>query len=282
MSVFFKTSFSQQQYGRASLWVILICALLAILVGAFIFWGKRSDHDSIDKTAQSAPVQQVNLPQAPVATPPPLPEPEPEVIETYRLAGELPTIDTSDAKLKAHLNLVNAKAIVNLLEHEQVLRKFVVLVDQAAKGDWSAQHLPVIAPDTAFKVEKTAEADTFYIDKDSFQRFTPYMSAIEEMPAPVLLAFYRYYEPLLETAYQELGYPEGAFRLALVNALQLTANSPRFEGDIELTVDEANYNYVDEQLASLPAIQKLMIRVGPDNADRLRSLSAELLEKLTY
>jgi len=76
--------------------------------------------------------------------------------------------------------------------------------------------------------------------------------------------------PLIDQAYMELGYDAGTFNQTLVTAIELMLEAPVIRSPIELVAPSAMYQFKDQELEQLPAAQKLMIRIGPDNATQLR------------
>jgi hypothetical protein len=90
--------------------------------------------------------------------------------------------------------------------------------------------------------------------------------------AEVYLRFY----PLFQGAYQDLGYPTGYFNDRLVAAIDSLLAAPEPGGPIELTRPNVMYVFADPTLEALPAGQKLLIRMGPDNAAVIKAKLKEL------
>ena len=198
-----------------------------------------------------------------------IPTPSEQVTDTYQLSGTLPSLERSDEALFSHLSLLLSSVRLNLLENEQFLRKLVLQVDNASKGQLVYQHSPIKGPKTYFDVDE--EDGQLLVDKDSYQRYNPYGDLALSVDTSLLVAFYRFYEPLLDEAYAELGYPEGTFRRALIQAIDQALATPVIAGEIELQQPEANYIYADENLESLNMVQKQLLRMGPENIQKIQS-----------
>lgn len=198
-----------------------------------------------------------------------IPAPPAEVINTYQLSGDLPALDDSDDALFKHLSMLLSRVRLGLLKEEQFLRKLVLQIDNAAQGRLVYQHSPLVGPEHFLSIEEREER--LFIDKDSYQRYKPYGNLASSIDTSLLVAFYRFYEPLLDEAYAELGYPEGSFRGTLVTAIDLALATPVVDGDIELEQPEANYVYANESLESLNMLQKQLLRMGPGNTQQIQS-----------
>jgi len=90
--------------------------------------------------------------------------------------------------------------------------------------------------------------------------------------ATVYLRFY----PLFQKAYQDLGYPNGYFNDRLVQVIDVLLATPQVAGPIELVRPNVMYVFADPALEARPAGQKLLIRMGPDNAATVKAKLKEL------
>ena len=82
--------------------------------------------------------------------------------------------------------------------------------------------------------------------------------------------------PLFQQAYQELGYPGGYFNDRLVDAIDNALATPDVGGAVALTQPKVLYEYADPALQSLSAGQKALLRMGPDNAAKVKAKLREL------
>lgn len=198
-----------------------------------------------------------------------IPAPSEDVVNTYQLSGQLPSLESSDEPLFNHLSMLLSSVRLGLLKDDQFLRKLVLQVDNAARGQLVYQHSPIVGPKTYFAVDQ--DDDRFLVDQDSFGRYDTYGDLAASIDTSLLVAFYRFYEPLLDEAYAELGYPDGSFRGTLIQAIDQALGAPVVEGEIELKQPEANYTYADERLESLNMVQKQLLRMGPENIEKIQS-----------
>ena len=104
---------------------------------------------------------------------------------------------------------------------------------------------------------------------------------MSNVDAKTLVSFYRGLEPLFQEAYEDLGHPNQSFNARLNEVIEHLLQTPTPRGEIALVQPSVLYKYADERLEKLSAGQKLLIRMGVNNATvvkgKLRELQAELL-----
>ncbi|MES2676309.1 MAG: DUF3014 domain-containing protein, partial [Pseudomonadota bacterium] len=84
-------------------------------------------------------------------------------------------------------------------------------------------------------------------------------------------------------AYKEMGLTKGNFHSVLIRAIDNIIAAPEVSGDLNLVRPKVYFEFADPALEKLPAIHKLMLRMGPENASRvkssMKSLRAKLIQK---
>ena len=80
--------------------------------------------------------------------------------------------------------------------------------------------------------------------------------------------------------YEDLGNPDKSFTARLREVIDHLLQTPTPRGEIALVQPSVLYRYADERLEKLSAGQKVLIRMGVDNATvvkgKLREIQAEL------
>lgn len=263
-----------KQKGLSNTLVLTITAVLALII-AYVWLSSRTPEEPSTQIANpgiSDPVQQF---QTPVELAP-LPAPSEELARNYQLQGELPPLSESDDPFKAHLRLLAGALPVTWLNGDQLLQKIVVQVDNASRGDLVYQHSPLIAPSGSFSVIETPELETgedevYLLDTSSYARYNLYADFMANLDQELLLAFYRYYEPLLDQAYIKLGNEPGSFRSVFAQALAMVQSAPVIEGEIRLVRPLLSYEFEDQQLEALTMLEKQLIRMGPENTRKIQT-----------
>jgi hypothetical protein len=97
------------------------------------------------------------------------------------------------------------------------------------------------------------------------RRYEPIVSAAAALDMPALADVYRHFYPLFQQAYRELGYPKGNFNDRLVEVIDELLDAPDPAGPVAVVAPGVMYHYVDPDLESLSAGQKILVRMGPAN-----------------
>jgi hypothetical protein len=221
----------------------------------------------------------------PVATAPPaapsVPEPpriQHPVPEPPAGAAPLPPLAESDAVAKETIAaLFGAGAFAQFFNTDAMVRRFVVTVDNLPRKTTAARLMPVKPVPGAFAV--AGGNGTFAIAEPNPLRYRPYVVAMEGVEAKRLVAAYVRLYPLFQSAYQELGYPNGYFNDRLVQAIDDLLATPDVPTPA-LAQPKVLYEFADASLEERSAGQKIMLRMGPANAarvkDKLRAIRREL------
>jgi Protein of unknown function (DUF3014) len=127
----------------------------------------------------------------------------------------------------------------------------------------------------------SGEQDAIVLAPENYARYRPFASLVSNLDAKTLVSFYRGLEPLFQEAYEDLGHPDASFTTRLNQVIEHLLQTPTPRGEIALVQPSVLYKYADERLEKLSAGQKLLVRMGVDNATvikgKLREIQAELL-----
>jgi hypothetical protein len=77
-----------------------------------------------------------------------------------------------------------------------------------------------------------------------------------------------------------MGYADGDFNTRLVAVIDDLLATPEVMGPVDLVKPEAYFLYTDPDLESLSAGQKILLRMGNDNATRVKSKLVEIRASL--
>jgi hypothetical protein len=262
---------------RQTLNRVLIGAGLALAVaGGGLYWWKSR--------TPPAPVE----PPVEVAATAPPEEPEPAIEHPLPAAPPtegappLPALAESDAPIAQELGtLFGPDSLASYLEPQNVARRIVATVDGLPRAHGADRLRPVKPLSPAFAVERrpptspTAE-ERIFIDESNAARYTPLVTLLENTDTKMIAAVYQRWYPLLQQSYEDLGYPGRYFNDRLVSVIDHLLETPAVKGPIELTQPNVLYEYADPQLEALSAGQKLLLRMGPDNAKRVTAKLKEL------
>ena len=262
---------------ESSLWILVVLVVLALGAGAVWWrWTHRQEAPP-EPPAATAPQPEVPAAVPPVAAAPAGPQ---NPVDTPADAP-LPRLDEADAQVRSALaELLGAKAVGNLLQTDGFVRRFVATVDNLPREQAAARMWPVQRAPGRFEARGSAGAQT--IGADNGARYTPLVLLAESVSAQKAAAVYQKLYPLFQQAYEELGYPGRHFNDRLVTVIDHLLQAPEPAGPVQVKLVEikgevpserpwVHYEFVDPQLQSLSAGQKMMVRVGLVNERRLKA-----------
>jgi hypothetical protein len=262
----------------------IIIVVVAVAAAAFYFL--RDDTPSGSQTVSTpvavAPQAQATSSVASSIAPiveyqPPVPVVEEE---------PLPGLNDSDASVLAALQQLRGEGLLQLLVPQELVRKFVLAVNNLAEGKVIHEYRPVISPPPPFAVETFAvTVDGNAVDQEriaaaNYQRYEPYVTTLALIDSDAAVAVYRRFYPLLEEAFRELGLKKPNFHSVMVAAIDNLLAAPEANGDLLLVRPKVFYQYADPALEQLPQTHKLMLRMGPENARSVKASLRQLRARL--
>ncbi|HXT99415.1 MAG TPA: DUF3014 domain-containing protein [Polyangia bacterium] len=268
--------------GRA----VLIVLLAGAIVGVAFYLGKHRARPVPDAPA---PVTQPAAERVPPASvdaglhKPTVAHPVPANAGAHQ---ELPALDQSDAYVGRVLReLVGRSGVASFLNVDGFARRFVVTVNNLASDSASTERWPV--RETAGRFQTDARDDRIIISPRNAARYTPFVSFVEAIDSRKAVAAYVAMYPLLQRAYEELGEPTPYFNDRVVAVIDDLLATPDVgepvrvkhidaEGASPAPVAARLYVYDDPSLEKRTAGQKILLRVGQDNAKRLKAKLVEI------
>jgi len=274
-------------------WIILIILVVLGLCAWYLFSIQREAVEeapappqvAVDQAAP-APVVQEEEAEPDIAPPTVAEEP---VIEP----PELPPLAESDpVAVEVLSGLAGDEPVRQYVVSEDVIPRLVATVDALSGKQVPASIKAVEGPGGDFQA--TADEDPasvvrneagdpipqYLIDPVNYRRYTPYVEMLEAADSAAIAASYRDHRPLFEEAFRQLGYPEGDFDQRLRAVIDELLATPDVTTPLRLIKPEAYYLYADEKLESLTAGQKVLLRMGPDNAARVKAKLTEIRDAL--
>ena len=178
---------------------------------------------------------------------------------------------TVNKELARNWPLAQLRKYFNLQEQA---RRLVITVDNLPREHVPSQLRITRGVPELLRVQKDGE--TITLDPSNYERYDRIISYVEKMDARKIGRLYAKFYPLLQRTYEETGFPEERFHDRVLAALDDMMDAPRPTGPIRLVQPKVLYRFEDDHLESLSAGQKIMIRVGPENAARLRKVLARV------
>ena len=254
-------------------WVFFLVLALAVGAALYYFWSKR-DFLGSPPLASKPPAAE---PAAPAETKPP------EAAQAQAPSAEpstpLPSLEQSDAMMRDTVSgLVGRKAFETMVYPSQLVRRIVATVDNLPRETAPRRVMPLEPVPGAFGV--SSEGDEFVLAPANSQRYTAYVHVFEALDAHALARRYVEAYPLFQSAYAELGFPNARFHDRLLAAIDDMLEAPVPTGPVKLIRPKVLYQFADPELEGLSAGQKIMLRMGPENAAKVKAKLRELRREL--
>jgi hypothetical protein len=247
-------------------WIAAAVVVVGLAVGAV--WYRSKMHD------KPAPVAQ------PVTAPPvkPAPPEEPEIehpVPPVAMPEPLPALGESDAPMQGALvDLLGKEPVEKYLVPQDVIRHIVVTIDNLSTEKVAERIRPLKPTPGSLAVSGTEDAPT--LDPANYERYRPLVQLLRNTDTKLLIATYTRYYPLFQEAYENLGHPPRYFNDRVIQVIDHLLATPDLRDPIALTQPGVLYEYADPKIEALSAGQKLLIRMGSDNATFVKHKLREL------
>jgi len=241
-------------------WAVAAIGLLSWL-GAFSF-----RHWLEPPAAPQPPEQLAERPAQPA------PEAEPAIRHPLEApaAPSLPTLENSDSMIRESVaGLIGAQAFADLVIPAQLVRRIVATVDNLPRGTAPTRVMPL-----------NPVPGLFLPDGANYARYAPYVRVLESVDAHALVQGYARAYPLFQRAYEELGFPGKYFNDRLMATIDDLLAAPELDTAPALVRPKVVYEFADPDLETRSAGQKIMLRIGRDNAARVKAKLWEIRREI--
>jgi Protein of unknown function (DUF3014) len=264
----------------------LAIVLLVVAAAASLLWWR---HERSDETVAAGPTTREPAaqppPPAPAPAPPAILHPVPPVAPR---PGGLPALDDSDDFMKrALVELLGGKAVASFLHLGGFVRGFVATVNNLATDSAPAQLWPVKPTPGHFSVENR-EGDLI-ISSENAERYRPFVHLAQAVDTKRAVALYERLYPLLQAAYEDLGYPGKYLNDRVVDVIDDLLAAPvtsrsikvkQIKVDGAVPADGGLYLFDDPSLEARSSGQKILLRMGSENGLALQAKLRDVREQL--
>jgi flagellar basal body-associated protein FliL len=241
--------------------IIIIVAALAIYY--FFFQTKTEEVPEATAIEETKPVE-------PIKEEKPLKDEPVEPIDV--------SLDDSDSVIRDLIRgLSTHPKLADWVVTTDLVRKFVAAVDNIASGQSPRAHVDFFKTKGNFKVVE--KSGRIYIDPSSYSRYKPVAEAFGSFDTAGSVRLFRQLRPVIQEAYRDLGYPDQVFQDTLVRAIQELLRVPVVK-DVLVQKKVISYEMIDPRLEKLSQAQKHLLRMGPENVQKIQSKLRELASAL--
>lgn len=270
---------------KNAVWGLSLVALL-VIVGAGWYFLRYQD------PVPDPIVERLPVPEAPAEPVPLYPVPETSVAqETTEDIAEQPEpmyvwptapadLDASDPYM---LDLLKRFFPTSRLEDffilNNLIKRIVVTVDNLPRRELPARLVPLRPVPGIFEVE--GSDNNLVISEKNTRRYQPLVNLFSGIETRRLVSVYVHLYPLFQQAYRDLGYPKGHFNDRLVYVIDHLLAAPQVSGPVRVQEHVVRYRFADPGLEALSSGEKIMIRIGPDHAVKVRDKLREIRKEIT-
>jgi len=259
-------------------------AMLLLAVGAagalWYFW------DDINPPTETSVVVDSEPPVPEPATREPLHPIEPLSHEPLSLTPgegalvELPPLDESDSYFALALVAVFGSSLEEILDDEGLIDKSVATVDNLTRSHVAEKIRPVGRIQGTFIVEAAGANGPYFLSPDNYGRYDLLVNMLTGADLDELAATYRRFYPLMQEAFTQLGYPDAYFNDRVIAVIDHLLETPEPDEPVQIVQPHVLYEFADPALEELSSGQKLLLRMGSDNAARVKSVLEELRSRI--
>ena len=243
-----------EQLGR---WILGGVVLIAVAAGIW-FWQKRQSAEDVPPlTAET------------IATD------EPRILHPI----EPPADDGANLSAADRIAaLVGAARFESLLISDDIVRRIVATVDNLPRQKVAMQLSPARPP--AGKFVSLGSEDQLVLGAANFERYTPWIELVDSLDPDATFELYRRLYPQFQAAYESLGNPDGYFNDRVIEVIDHLLETPEPPETIALKRPNVLYEFADPELEAESAGRKLLLRMGPGNAARVKMKLRDMRDRI--
>lgn len=241
--------------------VVLVVAGVAVLV-----YQKMKVEPPVSAPVAEAPAQPAEpairhpLPQDPSAPP-------------------LPALNQSDDAIAAALAALLGDVAGELFKKTDFIQHVVTTVDNLPRAKVAMRVMPVNPAPGPFRA--IGDGANYTLRSDNTMRYAAYVRLVRAANTESLVGLYVKFYPLFQQAYEELGYPGAYFNDRLVQVIDHLIAAPDMPADVKLVQPKVFYEFADRDLEARSAGEKIMMRIGRDNAAVVKAKLREIRSAIT-
>jgi len=195
-------------------------------------------------------------------------------------AEPLPSLNDSDSAVLSELARVELGArLLRLLAPDDIIRKFVVFTYNVAQGELPQVAYPLRGANGELVVDEI-DANLYEMGPGTYRRFDGMVDTLVGLEPGQAMTVYRALRPLFQEAYAELGLGSENFDEVLVQAIDQIMMADTATGPFQLIKPSVMYLYADGRIEDMSPVEKQLLRLGPENTEKLKGRLPAYRERL--
>ncbi|MGQ0428523.1 MAG: DUF3014 domain-containing protein [Gammaproteobacteria bacterium] len=246
---------SDERLGR---WILGGVVLVALGFGAW-YWFKR----------EAAAPEPATVAEEPVATDD----------AAARNPIESPADDGSKQTAAERIAaLVGPERFATMFIPDELVRNLVATVDNLPRPKIASRVVPAKPPAGAF-IAVGQEGDAV-LGAANYARYTPWIELVNSLDPDAVVELYRRLYPEFQSAYESLGNPDGYFNDRVIEVIDHLLATPEPPETMALKRPNVLYEFADPALEAESAGRKLLLRMGPGNAARVKMKLRDIRDRI--
>lgn len=245
---------ADERLGR---WILGGVVLVAVAVGVW-YWFER----------EAAQPETAAVTEEPVAAAP-----------AVRNPIESPADDGSAATAVERIAaLVGAERFAAMFIPDDFVRNLVATVDNLPREKVPSRIVPAKPPAGEF-VALGGEGN-LVLGAANFARYAPWIGLVDALDPDAVVELYRRLYPEFQSAYESLGNPDGYFNDRVIEVIDHLLATPEPPETLALRRPNVLYEFADPALEAESAGRKLLLRMGPGNAARMKMKLRDIRDRI--
>lgn len=192
----------------------------------------------------------------------------------------LPPLDDKDSYFLLALIDIFGSGAEPVLLSEALVDKFVATVDNLTRSHVAEKIRPVGSLSGAFLVDAGGGEREYLLSPENYARYDYLVEMAAAADLDAIVDMYRRFYPIFQDSYQQLGYPDGYFNDRVVEVIDHLLATPRPDQPVRLTRPHVLYEFADPDIEAYSSGQKLLIRMGDENAETVKRMLRELRQRI--
>jgi fermentation-respiration switch protein FrsA (DUF1100 family) len=189
----------------------------------------------------------------------------------------LPDLNDIDAFLRLEIVDTFGRQLDTMLANDAMIDRIVATVDNLPRSHVAERVRPIGRISSTFQ----AGGDGTMIDASNYERYQPLIDMFTLADPNAVSDLYRRYYPLLQKSYEALGYPNAYFNDRVVEVIDHLLATPVPDEPPRVVRPHVLYEFANPEYEALSSGQKLLLRMGPENAGRVKRALQELRNRIT-
>lgn len=264
------------------LWLVPALVAIALAAALWFYWSRSESlgPEAIEERAPAESPAEAPGETAPEAPEHPLEETADEPEERQELRP-LPPLEESDEYFRLELSERFGEAVSERLVEDNLVERLVATVDNLSRDQIAERIKPLSPTPGQFLVTEGDAEDEYILDPRNYERYDPVVNVVAGTDIEEAEEVYRRFYPLFQRAYADLGYPDDYFNDRVIEVINHLLETPEVEGPVRLVRPHVLYEYADPELEDLSPGQKLLLRIGPENAATVKQKLREFRDEIS-